>query len=701
MDIRKKTFSYPAFLTLVTTTVILAPSILRKASVKPISKVLSIQTSKMEPPRVAFDEIHKSAPINEWSLLKSKNGSFNLNEKAPIIAAMSPVQALRSKKVTLMPMVFAQKDFEKMKEDQSWVQTLPKAQQDRVRESQDKYGTLDEGWQSPTFAEMAELKIRQLKEEAKVQGTSGNSDGDEKILIEAKSDNGEVRTPQSFRTAEVQVKKEGDKDKVAHQIGVSGEIVVSGLPSGPQWQIQVARYEDDIKKEDARVDLKNSTYHIVVPELNGTLLAKLIDSNSGQVLGEGTYRLSRYTENQINGRARILLKPSNNAVTSTFGSFYNHPTGLSAKIGDGKEKPIASKVLNASLDSEGKTDDAGAYRFDQVMKGSWTLLRSEAKNFYPSIFMVQSGEEKRLPLFPEKMIHALKQILSDQAISSQVPETGSIVWGRVAQNGKPMAGIQVAAEAFENIQAVYFNALMLPDSSLSATSENGYFAFVNIPTGYQSFVATRGNQYFSHANVVVDDEAISIAEMENTLQTEKVDIKVFDALNGTPQEANLEIQSLPEQIDVKGYAQIDLQPLVRQSFLRAHATSEQYYDSTQVYNDNMDFLHVPLISRAWIANLLSTQRISIGSELGFVVGFTNSAEYEIYLGHDKEYSRENIIYFDPQGGISQKAVAGGGFVLFNVPVGVQSIVMAPLKSELLQTQVVPIDASALTVVKFR
>jgi uncharacterized GH25 family protein len=699
MDIRKIDLSHSMILLLAAAFTLLMPSFIKTNVMRSFSKGLTIQTSKFEPPRVAFDEVFGNDSLNEWSLLKSKKGSQNLNETPLPFVAKTPVQKLHTQKLILEPMTFSQNEIQKAESDRAWMDELSAKEQTRLIAANEKHRTLDENWELPSFQQLAEQQIQK----AKLTVESVESSREEKIKIEAVDENGVHRNANSVKTADVQTKKEGDADRAPDHYQVSGQIELSGgLPAGPQWVIQVSRYEDDVKKEDARIDLTKSVYKIQVPELSGSLYAQVVDQSTGQILGEGSYRLSPYSKDQINGQAKITIQRTNNSIAVNLGSYYRNPSRLTGKVGSvAKDKSVAAKVLFASAGAEGKTDENGVYRFDQIMKGSWGLLRTEAKDFFPSLFLVRSGTEKRLPLFPEKMVTALKQIIADQAVTSSVPESGSIVWGQVLQDGKPMAGATIAAEISELYQPIYFNSLLLPDSSLKATSENGFFAFIHLPAGFQALFATQGAAYLSHANVVVDEDAISIAEMESSLQTEKVEVKVFDALMGTAQQASLEFQSLPTQLDVKGFAEVNLPPISRLSLLRVHPQSEDYLESQQIYEDQIDFLHIPLVSKSWIASLQGARLVNVDPNAGMIVGFVSSGTFDVYLSHDDNYPRENVVYFNSQGQVVESGVPGGGFVLMNVPQGVQSVVVASKESDLIQSQVVPVDTQSASVLKFR
>ncbi len=666
------------------------PNSIERMRVLNAKKILSIQTSKIDPPRLAFDELHldENKIWSEWDALKSREGTrTSVSDDIPKFAGKSAVQTLRNRKVVLKAMTFTRQEVEQRQTDLAWVETLSPQAQKRILAAQEKSGTLDEEWTLPSFREMAAQKISEVKRELSEIPIA------EKILVQAQSEDGSLRTPESVRTADVQVRQDAE-----HLI--SGMVEIKGLPSGdPKWQIRIARYEDQIKKEDGRVDLKTSTFGIQVPQMSGTLLAQMVDTNSGAVIGEGSLRLSEYSASGSN-RRKITIQALEHHISASFPSFYDRPT-LLADAAVGQKKPVTTRVLFASLGAEGQTDRSGRYVHENIHKGSWGLMRTQAKGFYPGIYLAQSGSEKKFPLFPASMIEAMKQIIRDQTLTSEVPETGSIVWGQITQNGKPIAGAQVEVEGLENYLPIYFNALLIPDPEMKATSENGFFAFVHLPEGFHALIARHGSSYLSHANVVVDNDSITTAQLESTWQTEKTSLKVFDAFSGQAMNAQLEMQSLPVALEVRGFAEVNLASVNRLSFMNVVPENPEYVPTLQTYEDVADSIFVPLVRNDWIQNLMNSRRINSQPRTGIILGFSESSNYEALLGHDPQFSPEQIIYFDPQGEVVSKGVPGGGFVIFNAPVGVQSIVLMNAQSDLLQTQVVPVDDSGVVVLKFR
>jgi hypothetical protein len=625
---------------------------------------LNIQTSKVDPPRIAFDEINSSN-------LKKENlgASLNLNE-APKIPGN-----VFNRKIILSSMVFTKderaQEVQRIQSTEKWVETLSPTERRRVETANIKFASMEADLRKPSFKEMAQEKIEQIHKEMDSQPIESP-----KVIVQGS---------QALQKSDVQVKAS------ATGFDVSGEFILRGLPPpSANWHVHIARYDDDVKKEDASIDTKRAIYKIRVPALTGSITAQLIDSNNGMVIGEGSYRLSHFVADKISGQARIVIEPASHTIATNYRTFYN------------QTKPVPkARTMLASVGSEGQADASGAYKFEGIKNGSWTLLRTESKGYYPSMNLVRAGNEKDLTLYPQKMIEALRQIVSDQALVSEFAENGSVVWGRIQKDGKPQPGVEVDIEYQDGFRAVYFNSLMLPDPTLKATSENGYYAFLDLPEGFHSVVASQNEAYLSHVNVVVDENTISTGNIDLSSTTERVSVKAFDAFTGNPQQIQLEMQGLGQSIAVNGYAEINLAPIHRLSLLRSQPSNPEFIETRQVYEDSDESVHIPLIRNAWIQDVIARRKMTIYPDTGIVVSCVSDENYEMYLGHVESFSADNIVYFDAQGNITENSVPGGGVIVFNVPAGTQSFVVADNQSQMLQSQVVPVDSGSVTILKFR
>ncbi len=641
-----------------------SPSFLRTQKVILIKKTLVIQTSKMDPPRIAFDQLRDNR-LPATDAPQKRDGFYNLNQ--PQVVNEKAIIAIREKKMILQPMVIARQDFSREMPEEIVLENKKEVAAEQNIQSEPQYSQV----------------VRKISDDEVLENARAH-------LRQAYTNGGEI---------------------------VRGDLTADGLPFGdPRWQIRVSRYEDGVKKEDAVVDPQKGTYQINVASNSGTIKAELFDAITGEVLGSGSRRLgtppstpttvsknTRVSKSSVNDAdSGIVLRRAINTIASTVQDFYANPTSLMSAnpiVGvKTRVKNPQTRVLLASNGDEARSDVRGQYEFDHVRENSWGIVRVEAKGYYSGLHLQSATNKPQVtPLFPLKMITALKEIIRDQNVSSTVAENGSIVWGQVVHDGKPLAGAGIEAEFFDKYKVVYFNSLLMPDIGLTTTSDNGYFAILNLPAGMHSLVASRLSGYLSHVNVIVDENTVSVANLESSVRTEKVDVKVYDGIGGMPQNAELEMQSLELPLQVQGFSKLDIAPIHRLSLMNVHAELEKYVDATYVYEDDQDSIQVPLVQSAWLKGIMGTKKLSELPGTGIIVGFVSFDAFTVKLSQENYFSQLNIIYFNVQGDVVPKAVNGGGFVIYNVPPSVQTVSLLSGKSNSPIMKVVPVDAGRVTV----
>ena len=118
-----------------------------------------------------------------------------------------------------------------------------------------------------------------------------------------------------------------------------------------------------------------------------------------------------------------------------------------------------------------------------------------------------------------------------------------------------------------------------------------------------------------------------------------------------------------------------------------------------IQDSRKDHLHIPLITEDWLSSLQSQLQINDQPDTGTVVGFVPDFDFDIYL-ISEVYDTKQVVYFSANGTISATAVAGGGFVLFNVPRGAQEVVVQEKKTERIFSQVHLIKANQTSISHF-
>jgi hypothetical protein len=666
------------------------PSKTEKFAVRFISRGLTIQTARRDPPRIAFNELLAAEKKNNAEPVNQLQPSINLNESTDATVGLEPKTWIGVRKLALKPMVISHEVAMQEVESHNWVEDLPAEQKRRIAASQEKYQTLDSDWSVPSWKQLLSEQLVRVKQEV---GQQPSVAGSRQVFISTTLPDGSAVTPQSHLTSDVQVDLQPPVEPAVH---VAGKIrLQNGLALGDGY-IDIRHVRNGVSQDIGHVNPQKGLFEADVPDYNGSLVASL-RSKTGEVLGEGSLRLSQISPNRF-GTAEIDLTPVQNSIAMQYVDF-NHEVAGSGKNHYG-DRGLAAATYFASLDSEKKADSSGQAKVGNVIKGSWSMVRSELTKYAPTMTMAEAGKEERRALLTKSFVTALKGIAQDLQKASLGPETGSIVWGQAKMDGKPISGIRLEAEFQDGYQVLYFNTMMLPDPQMNSTGENGYFAVLNLREGMHSLVATRGDNYFSHTNVVTEPEVVTLTDVTATAHVEPVEARVFDAFDGGAGVANLELQSLANNLIVNGITQVYLPLLDRYSLMRVEPQDTSYVPTSMVYTDTQDDLHIPLIRASWLQHLKASRRIGDEVNVSTIVGFVQDEAYDVYLPHVESYSRQNIVYFNSRGEIVEESVAGGGFVLFNVMPGTQSVVVVSKSSNMANSQVIPMDEDSVGVLHF-
>jgi hypothetical protein len=464
--------------------------------------------------------------------------------------------------------------------------------------------------------------------------------------------------------------------------------LADGAAIGPDDIIEIRKFEDGIPKEVGSVNLLEGSYRIELNGQQGSIIAKIINKR-GRVIAEGVRRQLTIGDNsKDNAKNEIVIRPTEKRALSQFAA---------ADSFDGIGKPAVLDIEYANLNDKTKTDKFGQSHLEALAKGSLVLVRAEGNGFAKMNSLIVAGKDKIIPAIPAEMKKSLTQILNENRNQSYIEQTNSLTWGKVTRDGVPISGAKVEVEGHENAQPIYLNSLWIPDPSLKMTTENGLFVISNLPEGYHSLLVTKGESYFVHSNIVSERNTVSVAEVEATAKKEYIDIKVFDAFEGSPQTATVAFQGLPDAVDITGFLRADFQQ-INQVSIASILPSDDYLPMLITYSDQTDFIHLPLLPKDWMNSLISQQRVDDVIGTGFIVGFIQDEDFEVYLSESEQYKNERLIYFDSQGRVTdgEKGKAGGGFIIANIDPGSASVIVIGSKSERIFTQTIPVDPEKVT-----
>ncbi len=473
---------------------------------------------------------------------------------------------------------------------------------------------------------------------------------------------------------------------------IVGIVEIGNLPFTNEHHIEIRRFEEGVFRENGTANLQEATYEIFPNDLKGFLLGRLVDK-TGKILGEGVVRISDsiLSKKGAHQGPKILIKPKSD-INGQVVSSYN--------IGAKNLLNGPAKVTIFQGQNEKNIGKDGQVKYDNVVRNSSTTLVAESKGHFTSQQIIVAGENFSTELMPEKMGIALKQMVSDLKQQNLNDPNLSIILGKVTFDGTPVSGVNVKIENNTEVETIYFNSLMLPDVKLKTTSENGYYALIVEGSDLMTLMAYRGDGYFGHINTVVSPGMTSYTEIQNSIKTENVEIKVYDPFSGTAESAELELQGQSEQVIVEnGMGLAQLPYLGRWSFLYS-TPSEKYLPAHYTYVEKSDYIYVPVLSREWMNYVFSSTKRSIFPGTSIVAGFVVDEDFEVELpGID--HIGNHLVYFDYSGKVVERGSQGGGFILYNLPEGIYEPLVFGSKSQKVYSRIAPLKTSDVFIFTYK
>jgi hypothetical protein len=293
---------------------------------------------------------------------------------------------------------------------------------------------------------------------------------------------------------------------------------------------------------------------------------------------------------------------------------------------------------------------------------SEVFVKAASKNHSPTIAFVNPATGSEIVLLPLRMISGLEQILGDQDLPYHPEKGDSLVWGKVATNGRPLEGATVTSG---DGRAIYFGGLYLPDHTRVETSANGMFAMVLKQPGWQElYVQLKDGRGF-YINALAFAGSIAQVTAEIPAGEVPISLRTFDAFSGDPVRAQVHLHQVDTLVDtgMEGAKVTDLPRSQNLAFVTA--SPEAPYEPVRLsYTRLSDYLHIPLVTHDWLGNLRIQAQVIEANETGVVIGYVQGDDFIAEVPNKESLSK--IIYFDPQGRIAPEGHAGGGFVIFNI-----------------------------------
>lgn len=470
--------------------------------------------------------------------------------------------------------------------------------------------------------------------------------------------------------------------------------------------VEISRVEEGQVREVGQIDLKAGLYSIDIESPQGELVARIKD-RSGILIGMDTQKvINLQSRGQYFEGPFIRVGPpggvAGNPVIPSGGG--QTIADNSSHVGLGRSAPGARNLPNSAVSTKAKNDASGISvslfseqnrlekpkdQFSNISQNSSTisLITDKNENYTNVVSIRQTADTSETPLFTKKWVNGVLSYVSDQMKIEFKSKGAPIIIGRVFSDQKPLAGAKVQIESQPGINPIYLDQFMIPNFKQEETSENGYFMFVGLEAEEYSVVAFQNNKIIGHQMFIADMDSIAYQNILTNTAPRAVLVRSFDAFSGQPVDADIVSSDLEDIIETQaGLASFRTNNSLGISSYVVR-TKQNYMPITYVQDSRLDHVHVPLISEDWINKIVEKLEMNPAPASGTIIGFVpNIAEYDMYL-ISEDYDTKQVVYFDQYGQISKTQVAGGGFILFNVPVGAREVVVQEKKSERIYSQV--------------
>lgn len=482
----------------------------------------------------------------------------------------------------------------------------------------------------------------------------------------------------------------------------------------------IRRVEEGQTRELGRIDFTAGTYSIDIESPNGYLIAQIKDQN-GVVIGEdrkaivnlqnkGSYfegpfiRVGRPASLAVNTGSDnpTTPTPTSSGASSTLASTKGATTSPSSAPASATFSATGSGLMVASIYDSQKLLGSAQQEVMNVSKFSSTIARlDDPLHVYTSITTVRmTGDVSQTPQFTQKWLDGSLAYISDTQKTEFRSSKAPVLIGRVLIDGQPMAGAQVEIEGQMGFQPIYLDEFMIPSAQLKETSTNGYFMFVNMNEDIYEVVVSKLGKTIGSQIFVAEEARIAYQNILTLSSVQTKTIRSFDAFTSENIAVDVltagsdEIIQLPEAY---GMIRTTVDNNISNYYVRS--PNPIYADINYTTLGQKDYVHIPMIQLSWLNQLAANKGISEQPNTGVIIGFTMNLNYTAYLAAEK-YDANNIAYFDVYGRPTPQPTEGGGFVLFNVPVGAREVVLQDMKTEQLHSQVFQVRSSQTYVSHF-
>jgi hypothetical protein len=454
---------------------------------------------------------------------------------------------------------------------------------------------------------------------------------------------------------------------------------------GSETYFTLRRYDEGLLYENGRVWVSEARFEIYVREPRGQLVAEL-HGHDGVILGRGRLDLDELATPW--DQLKIELSPVTSGASVRVASGYS----------EGRSRVTVKNAVVAFENGIPQPLNEEGLRVDPDRTHASTfMVRAQADKHWPTLAMGVEGQVKEVRLYPESMMKSLLD-LSLKNDKRGVAEQSGVVWGRILKDGKPVTGVQV--ELAGQYSPVYFNQIYIPDNKLTATDTNGMFAFLLVRPGVQAIRVRYKDKVYPAQVFPTEEHHLSYVEL-NLEGNQSVNVALQDAFDPNHKiSAHVRFVGVDDEVGIEGSQKLHYPAGPDIMMLEADAGTDYELSRVQVLKTDSRVI-VPMIKRSWLQSMIDMKQIELIPRRGTLIGFIVDQPFQVELtGYTTETPQ--IAYFDSQGLLvsGTSGPAGGGFVLFNAPLGLQTVTIKPIASNQTYTQTFVAEPEFLHIFKY-
>ncbi len=451
-----------------------------------------------------------------------------------------------------------------------------------------------------------------------------------------------------------------------------------------QQQILIRHEVNGLADSRGKIDVTSGHFAINTDELGGQIVAEVRDQ-SGALLARGVTDLPAAPIKALN----ILVSP-------VFAGAQGEVVSTNA-LGSRQISIPDSTVVIGGIDRRVPYNTrARAYTDRLLVQPSNYLVEATHDRYWPSIETAESAEKFQVQLFPEKLLESFLQLTLKKYAARDAENLG-LIWGKVTMEGAPVEGAKVRIVGENSQTPVYFTGF-IPDLARDTTSASGEFAFSALDPIETAVQVTLGAKLFWPVLLPIRSHTVSYADLKIE-RPRDVDFYCHEAFSNRPLSAAVVPLGTDEEFYVpdQGDRRTNLQTVKGLTLLEAKADGSHAV-TRLVFHAHQTAVNFPFIRKDWLEYMAqrsgtTKQQYSTSASMFFITG----DDYDVTIGAGGTHSMQKIAFFNSRGQYVSKPVGDGGFLIFGLPQGFQTVTITSNRAPKVVTRLVYVDSYAVAV----